>query len=136
MADSENCMGSVLIVDDEADILLIVRGILEDIEEDAGQKINIDYAMNGKDALKKIEEKPYDLIMTDLRMPQMTGDQFIAEKRKSNGPNKNTTVFVMSAYIEDLKVDPDDEDVFLFTKPVKLDFLEKLIKRFLLVKAA
>jgi len=62
----------VLLVEDESGIREILKDILEDNE------INVDGASNGLDALNLLkEDKVYDLIFLDLRMPVMDGVEFI-----------------------------------------------------------
>ncbi len=60
-------MAHILIVDDEPDI----RGILARMLERLGHEIDV--AVNGEDALWRIEQREYDLIVTDIRMPRMDG---------------------------------------------------------------
>ena len=69
----------VLIVDDSE----LIRTILEDTLTDAGY--DVCSVESGKDALGLVEDKHYDLLMTDLNMPQMDGLEFISEVRKIPG---------------------------------------------------
>jgi signal transduction histidine kinase/CheY-like chemotaxis protein/HPt (histidine-containing phosphotransfer) domain-containing protein len=64
--------GSILIVDDQATNLLLTKALLEKIgfPEDA-----IDLADSGKKALELIANKSYQLVLLDLRMPNMDGFQ-------------------------------------------------------------
>lgn len=57
----------ILIVDDEDDILNLVCLILED----AG--FECESARNGKDALNKIQQQNFDLVLLDIMMPVLTG---------------------------------------------------------------
>lgn len=59
----------ILIVDDEA----VVQELLVDILET--NQCQIDTASNGVDGLRRIDEREYDLIILDLRMPDMTGQE-------------------------------------------------------------
>jgi PAS domain S-box-containing protein len=57
----------LLIVDDEPDIALMLAEILEP------EGHIIDIAENGRDALERIAGQAYDLIVSDLRMPELDG---------------------------------------------------------------
>ena len=60
-------MARLLIVDDEKMICEEFCETLTDLGHHA------DYALNGKDALRKIEKTNYELVFLDLSMPRMTG---------------------------------------------------------------
>lgn len=57
----------VLVVDDEKNIRLTVSQVIEDMGLEA------DSAADGKEALQRIREKHYDLILLDLKMPGLDG---------------------------------------------------------------
>ena len=69
----------VLIVDDSK----TVREVLTNTLAEAGY--DVCSAESGQDALGLVEDKHYDLLMTDLNMPKMSGLEFIAEVRKIPG---------------------------------------------------
>jgi len=50
---------------------------------------------NGKEALKLLEKDDYDLVVTDLMMPYMNGDELLHEIKKSK---PSTEVIIMTAY--------------------------------------
>jgi DNA-binding response OmpR family regulator len=58
---------SVLIVDDEKNIRLTLSLALEQLN------IPVDTAVNGEEALQKLAEKSYGLMLLDLRMPGIDG---------------------------------------------------------------
>jgi PAS domain S-box-containing protein len=57
----------ILLVDDEPDVL----DLMIDIVRDLGHRI--DTANNGEEAWQKLRDQDYDLVLTDVRMPQMNG---------------------------------------------------------------
>jgi len=61
----------ILVVDDEEEILRMQLRTLRRRYQ------NVDLARNGKEALEKFKERTYDLVVTDLRMPQMDGETLI-----------------------------------------------------------
>ncbi len=67
---------SILIIDDELPICNNCIKIL------SGSADEIDYALNGYDALKLIEKKPYDIVITDLKMSRMGGMEVLSRIKK------------------------------------------------------
>lgn len=65
----------ILIVDDDKDIV----NLLKDILEDEGYKT--DHCYNGKDALYKINNNKYDLIILDIMLPDMDGFELCRKVR-------------------------------------------------------
>ncbi|MCR5587080.1 MAG: response regulator transcription factor [Lachnospiraceae bacterium] len=57
----------VLVVDDEK---LIVKGIVYSLKKD---DMDVDTAYDGKEALEKIKENDYDIILLDLMLPELNG---------------------------------------------------------------
>lgn len=68
--------GKILIVDDEAGI----REMLAEVCEINGYSVNC--ADNGMDALLRLEEEIYGLIIVDYQMPGMDGLEFVRQVRK------------------------------------------------------
>lgn len=65
----------VMCVDDEPNILSALRRLLRP------QGYQVVLAGGGVEALSLLEEAPCDLIISDMRMPEMDGAQFLAEVR-------------------------------------------------------
>ncbi|MNC18064.1 Alkaline phosphatase synthesis transcriptional regulatory protein PhoP [compost metagenome] len=61
-------MQKVLIVDDEEVLRMLIEDTLEDLEN-----VEIHTAENGAEALVKLSEQLYDLVILDYMMPEMTG---------------------------------------------------------------
>jgi response regulator RpfG family c-di-GMP phosphodiesterase len=64
---------SVLFVDDEPRILSSIRRLIRQLPVDAF------FAESGKDGLKILEENHIDLVVSDMRMPEMDGAAFLAQ---------------------------------------------------------
>ncbi len=67
-------MKNVLVVDDEETLLMIMVGRFEDYQD----RFNVFTAGNGKEAVKILESETIDLVVTDLKMPEMDGIELIA----------------------------------------------------------
>ncbi len=69
-------MKHILVVEDDRAILHLVREILKDA------KYTVETAADGEEGLRKLREKPCDLILLDIWMPRINGLEFLAELRK------------------------------------------------------
>ena len=66
-----------LIVDDQASIRRVVRAYLETV-----QKCEVAEAVSGVDAIRQLMRSSFDLIITDLVMPEMTGLELLGYVRR------------------------------------------------------
>ncbi|MBD3265206.1 response regulator, partial [bacterium] len=80
---------NILVVDDEPDMVSTLHDLL------AGEGHRVDTALSGMEALHKIADKEYELVLTDLSMPHMDGVQLLKET-KSQSPN--TQVMIVTGY--------------------------------------
>jgi len=69
----------ILIVDDSKTVRDVLRSTLQEAGYDVAD------AEGGEAALELVGESDYDLLMTDLNMPEMNGLEFISEVRKIPG---------------------------------------------------
>ncbi len=63
----------ILIVDDQVNTCKSLQAILKKSGYPS------DYTLNGEEALKKVQEKHYDIVISDIRMPGMDGMQLLEE---------------------------------------------------------
>ena len=61
---------SILVVDDEE----IIRSFLSEV---LGEDYDVNLAEDGGEAIEKIKEYRYDLIITDLKMPNVSGEEVV-----------------------------------------------------------
>jgi two-component system chemotaxis response regulator CheY len=69
----------ILIVDDYKTMLRIIRNLLKQLGFE-----NVDDAADGSEALQKLREKKYGLVISDWNMEPMTGLQLLREVRGDN----------------------------------------------------
>lgn len=69
-------MKRILVIDDEHNILLMLKKMLEK------EGYEVDLALNGKDGLDLLNRISFDLVITDIIMPEMEGLETIASLRK------------------------------------------------------
>ena len=67
---------SILVVDDYNTMVRIIRNLLKQVGYE-----NVDEASNGEEALRKIRDKRYGLIISDWNMEPMTGFQLLQKVR-------------------------------------------------------
>jgi len=84
----------ILVVEDDPDLMRIISYALSS----AGHEVIRAYG--GEDALRKIEAKRFDLILTDLAMPKMSGVEVI-EAVKSSPQTTDIPVVAVTAFIWD-----------------------------------
>jgi two-component system response regulator AtoC len=80
---------NVVVIDDEAGVRRTVSMILED------EGYQVSTASNGREGLAKALEQAADIVLCDVRMPEMDGLQFLDEYRKEGGDG---LVVTMTAY--------------------------------------
>jgi len=112
----------VLIVDDEGGMRHMLSVLLE------REGYHIDTALDGQDGLAKIKDQDYDLVLCDIRMPQMDGLSFL---EAAKGLRRDLPVIMMSAFgnvdtaIEAMKKGAYD----YVSKPFKADEILLRLKR-------
>jgi acyl carrier protein len=82
----------ILVIDDDKELVEIYRRALVR----AGYEVS--YAYNGKEGLEKLKEGHLDLIVLDLKMPTMSGDEFLRFLR-STPEFKDIKVLVISSVL-------------------------------------
>lgn len=84
---------NVLLVDDNRDGLLVRRALLEE------QGFQVEMASNGEEGLKLFETFRFDIVITDYRMPRMSGTELIGHLRKRN---PHVRIVLLSSLVEPL----------------------------------
>lgn len=115
----------ILVIDDELDMLMLLRMIIED---------NTDYEVettnNPSEALKMVMENDYDLVISDLKMPGMDGLELFDEVK---GMKPDLPLIIITAYgsletaDEAMKMGVAD----FITKPFRKDSIVFTINRVL-----
>jgi DNA-binding NtrC family response regulator len=84
----EQTKKSILIVDDEE----IIREFLFEV---LNENYDVTIACDGQEAIDKLRSRHFDLIITDLKMPRVSGEEVVRFACQSNPDNK---VIVISGY--------------------------------------
>ncbi|MEW6103491.1 MAG: response regulator [bacterium] len=119
-------MKSILLVDDEEDLVETGKMFLED----AGYEV--DTAKDGLEAMEKVYEKKYGLILLDITIPEMDGYQ-VCRMLKNDPSYKDIPVVMLTA--KTLKADKfrgmeTGADEYL-TKPYTPDELISAVRSFI-----
>lgn len=113
----------ICIADDEEPIRENLGEAVEAMWEDA----SIDLVADGKAALEKVGSQKYDLLITDLKMPQMEGNELIGAIQDLPENVRPKYIIVLSGFIDVVDDYFQTENVYFFSKPLKLEAFEKLL---------
>jgi two-component system, NtrC family, response regulator AtoC len=115
-----------LIVDDEVELRKSVVSVLKNTPLNV--QFNIDEASNGKEALEKVKTQFYDLILMDVRMPEMNGLDALREIKEHD---PRTFVVIMTAHsnLNDAVAAIKDGAYDYLEKPVSADKLTDIVKK-------
>ncbi len=88
--------GKIIVLDDDPVVTLSCKRIL------GAEGYNITAVGKGEDALKQLEKEEYDILITDIRLPDISGIEVLRESRVIQ---PNTDVVVITGYptLEDAK---------------------------------
>ncbi|HWV67881.1 hybrid sensor histidine kinase/response regulator [Chitinophaga sp.] len=116
----------ILIVDDKPENILSIRKTLELYQ------FEVDTALSGEEALKKILKYNYTLIILDVQMPSMDGFE-VAEALSGHSKAKDIPIIFLSAVNKDKRFivkGYDSGGIDYITKPVDPDILLMKVKTF------
>jgi two-component system response regulator AtoC len=88
--DAVAAMRRILIADDSEDTRVLLQKLLQ-----IALPVCVDTAADGRQALEALAERPYSILVTDLRMPRVTGMQLIQEVQERRLP---VTVIVTTGH--------------------------------------
>ncbi|MGO4292948.1 hybrid sensor histidine kinase/response regulator [Chitinophaga sp. RAB17] len=116
----------ILIVDDKPENILSIRKTLELYQ------FEVDAALSGEEALRKILKHSYTLIILDVQMPSMDGFE-VAEALSGHSKAKDIPIIFLSAVNKDKRFivkGYDSGGIDYITKPVDPDILLMKVKTF------
>lgn len=119
---------SILIVEDESKMRDLLKKIL------SGEGFRVQITGNGNDALALIREIPFDIVITDVKMPGLDGIELLKAVKKIAS---QTYVIVMTAFgTIDAAVEAMKHGAYHYlSKPFKMDEIRFLMKKILEEKA-
>ena len=129
-ARSERAVPRILLIEDEDDI----RGVVAWLLESAGYQVL--QAASGKDAILALMEGPLayerpDLIVMDLLMPEMTGEEFLRWKSEERSKDISAIPVVVMTGISEVPGFVRSQAQSVLGKPLQISTLETEIARIL-----
>ena len=117
---------SILVVDDEESIQRLLGSVLE-LDDHA-----VDTANNGREALERIAEHHYDIVITDIKMPEMGGRELYERLLKQDPALAARTIFITGDTVNpDTRAFLQDVKNPVLAKPFKLREVRETIGRIL-----
>jgi len=114
----------ILVAEDNVEIKELMAVIL------SSEGAHFEFAETGPEALQKALSQPFDVILMDLTLPELTGEEVVKKIRQEG---LQTPIIAFSAYSEDqrksncLAIGFND----YITKPFDIDTLSKKVERYL-----
>ncbi len=112
----------ILVVDDEP----VIREVLHDLLTSEGYEVRT--AENGAVALQELMQTPYNLVLTDLKMPVMGGEELLA-KMAENNIKKIVIVLTAIATVETAIQTMKNGAYDYVMKPFKIDEITLIVRR-------
>lgn len=111
----------ILVVDDERSIRLLIKRTLE-----GTGVLEVDTASSGLEALELIQDNSYDLMITDLAMPEMDGETLFTAVRERH-PNIQVIVFTAAPSVESVQSAVRSQVFDYVRKPVRMGVMIKKV---------
>jgi len=110
-------MNNVLVIDDDDSIRRILRVFLVS----SGYAVAV--ANNGENGIVLFDKHEFDIVITDIRMPLMDGNQVAEHIRKSD--KSDTPIVAITGYPDEVRREMFD---FMIVKPFILKDLPRIIE--------
>ncbi len=115
-------MPKILIVEDDVAFCTMLKTFLEK------KNFDVSTAFSGNEAILKIQENTYDIVLTDVRLPDLDGIRLLDRIREKK---YNTQVIIMTGYAEiDMAVNSIKQGAFDYvSKPFNPDRILQIIEK-------
>jgi len=113
---------NLLIVDDEE----VMRDFLRDVFTEEGYQL--DFAVDGDEAIEKIRKTNYRVIITDIRMPKVEGTEVL---RMAKAISPQTEIIVITGYASDVAARECEKlGAFAYlSKPFQINHIRDLVNK-------
>lgn len=120
-------MKPILLVDDEIEIAELWQDVLEE------EGYRIISANSGTEAVKQLEQQEIALLVTDMKLPDMSGWDVIASARKRN---PSLPVIAASGDTSAIGAEQKDKIDRVLTKPFRIDDFAATVGKLLKERSA
>jgi len=110
-----------MVVEDEIDVARLIAVALENAD------FEVEIIQNGEVALQRLKEAVPKLVVLDLMLPRVSGDQILHHIR-TDERLLCTRVIVISGHAQFAELTEDEADLVLL-KPFNIEQLQGLVKR-------
>jgi CheY-like chemotaxis protein len=123
----ETAKKNVLVVDDEEHIIDIIAKKLEKYN------VTVMRAFDGKEALRKLDNQLFDLVITDIKMPKEDGISLLEHMRVPGEANSKTPVVAISGNLDKNKVQSliAGKASGILAKPIDAEKFDQMISKLL-----
>lgn len=121
----------ILLIEDDPIVQRVHNGMLEKLGH------YVDIAANGVSALTLFSQNNYDIVLTDIGLPVMSGVEIITEIRQHENSKKIIPIIALTGYMEE-KTKKDCLAAganAVAIKPISMETLKELLQRFSYVKS-
>ena len=115
-------LSRALIIDDDNLVLKLLSKFLKKKE------IEVETALNGEEAIQKLKEKPFDIVLSDLGMPVMDGYKLLAYVKTTN---RDVKVMIISGDTFDGVSLLRKGALDALSKPIEIDEFQKRLETLL-----
>jgi CheY-like chemotaxis protein len=116
----------ILVVEDEPTVARLIGDVLED------QGLQVEVLLDGHEALRRAEREAYDLVICDMKMPQLDGQHFYQALVDSGNPLRKKFLFVTGDVIaEHTREFLERHELPHVAKPFRVEELTEKVNRLL-----
>jgi signal transduction histidine kinase/ActR/RegA family two-component response regulator len=122
----------VLVVEDEPTVARLISDVLQD------EGLHVEALLDGREALERAAEEDYDLVICDMKMPELDGERFYKTLSASGNPLSRRFLFVTGDVVAEHTHDfLERNQLPHVAKPFRIEELTEKVRRLLtLVKPA
>ncbi|MCK5506604.1 MAG: response regulator [Thermodesulfovibrionia bacterium] len=118
-------MKSILVVDDSNATKSFIKSSIYEIDD-----VNIFEASSGFEALKLLSQHPFDMIITDINMPDINGFEFVTFIKNNDRYKDVPVVFISTERSkEDIEKGMSLGAASYLTKPFKSEELQAVVRK-------
>ncbi|MEY2479703.1 MAG: hypothetical protein QOI04_630 [Verrucomicrobiota bacterium] len=117
---------AILVVDDDQQLASALQWILAD------ENFLVDIAFDGEEALLKVKAHDYDVVICDLKMPKLRGDEFYLQAKEMRPSLTDRFIFI-TGFFADSKIALflNKHEVKYLVKPFPVQGLIECVKQLL-----